>query len=64
MGIENGKRERTYFAEIEEPIIFPVHPRTRQKMVEFSLNNPSTGLGTSTQSFDPSQDKSAIHNLC
>jgi len=25
------------FAEIKEPIIFPVHPRTRQKMAEFGL---------------------------
>ncbi len=28
------------FAEIEEPIIFPVHPRTRQKMAEFGLLDP------------------------
>ncbi|MGC8744980.1 MAG: non-hydrolyzing UDP-N-acetylglucosamine 2-epimerase [Verrucomicrobiia bacterium] len=35
------------FAQIKETIIFPVHPRTRKKMLEFessnSLNNPSYG---------------------
>ena len=30
----------TAFAEIEEPIIFPIHPRTRQKIVEFDLLSP------------------------
>ena len=30
------------FAEIEEPIIFPVHPRTRQKIAELGLYNPKS----------------------
>lgn len=40
---DNAKNLRSImaaFAEIDEPIIFPVHPRTRQKMAEFGLGNP------------------------
>lgn len=44
---ENLRSILAAFAEIEEPVIFPVHPRTRQKIVELGLYNPSTGLGTS-----------------
>ena len=35
---ERLQRILTAFAEIEEPIIFPVHPRTRRRIVEFGLN--------------------------
>jgi UDP-GlcNAc3NAcA epimerase len=35
---ERLQRILTAFAEIEEPIIFPVHPRTRRWIVEFGLN--------------------------
>jgi len=51
---ENLRNILAAFAEIEEPIIFPIHPRTRQRIVEFGLDNP--------QSFDCAQDKSAIRN--
>ncbi len=36
---ENLRNILGAFAEIEEPIIFPVHPRTRQKITEFGLLN-------------------------
>ena len=32
------------FEEIGEPIIFPVHPRTRQKMAEYHLLNPQSAI--------------------
>ena len=32
------------FLEISEPIIFPVHPRTRQKITEFGLDNPQSKI--------------------
>lgn len=51
---ENLRNILAAFAEIEEPIILPVHPRTRQRIVEFGLGNP--------QSFDYAQDKSATRN--
>jgi len=37
----------TAFLEIEEPVIFPVHPRTRQKIGELygTLNLPRSGSG-------------------
>ena len=35
---ENLRNILAAFAEIEEPIIFPVHPRTRQRIVEFAGN--------------------------
>jgi len=34
---ENLRNILAAFAGIEEPIIFPIHPRTRQKMAEFGL---------------------------
>ena len=37
--LENLRNILTAFTEIEEPVIFPVHPRTRQKIVELNLNN-------------------------
>ena len=37
---ENLRNILAAFAEIGEPIIFPAHPRTRQRIAEFSLNNP------------------------
>jgi len=36
---ENLRNILAAFAEIEEPIIFPIHPRTRQRIVEFGLSN-------------------------
>ncbi|HEC35942.1 MAG TPA: UDP-N-acetylglucosamine 2-epimerase (non-hydrolyzing), partial [Anaerolineae bacterium] len=33
------------FAEIGEMVIFPVHPRTRQRMAEFGLSNPQSTIG-------------------
>jgi UDP-N-acetylglucosamine 2-epimerase len=35
-------------AEIPEPVIFPVHPRTRQRMAEFDLSFPAPGGGRPT----------------
>ena len=32
------------FAEIEEPVIFPIQPRTHQKISEFGLLNPQSAL--------------------
>lgn len=34
---ENLRSILSAFAEIGEPVVFPVHPRTRQKMAEFGL---------------------------
>jgi UDP-N-acetylglucosamine 2-epimerase len=34
----HGWQTGQMLARIEEPIIFPVHPRTRQRIVEFGLN--------------------------
>jgi UDP-GlcNAc3NAcA epimerase len=39
---ENLRNILAAFAEIEEPIIFPIHPRTRKMIVEFGLNNPKS----------------------
>jgi UDP-N-acetylglucosamine 2-epimerase len=41
---ENLRDILTAFAEIEEPIIFPVHPRTRQKIAEFDLLRPQSAM--------------------
>jgi UDP-N-acetylglucosamine 2-epimerase len=41
---ENLRKILAAFAEIEEPIIFPVHPRTRQKMAEFGLYNSQSEI--------------------
>ena len=32
------------FAEIGEPVIFPVHPRTRQRMADLGLDNPQSAI--------------------
>jgi UDP-GlcNAc3NAcA epimerase len=32
-------------AEIPEPVVFPVHPRTRQRMAEFDLSLPPSAVG-------------------
>ena len=32
------------FEEIDEQIVFPVHPRTRQRMTELGLNNPQSAI--------------------
>ena len=40
------------FLEISEPIIFPVHPRTRQKITEFGLDNPQSDI-RNLQFIDP-----------
>lgn len=31
-------------AEIGEMVIFPIHPRTRQRMAEFGLSNPQSAI--------------------
>jgi len=41
---ENLRNILAAFAKIEEPIIFPVHPRTRQKMAEFGLSDPQSAI--------------------
>ena len=45
---ENLRNILTAFAEIEEPIIFPVHPRTRQKINELGLLNPKPKTSAET----------------
>jgi len=39
---ENLRNILAAFAEIGESIIFPVHPRTRERIAEFGLNNPKS----------------------
>jgi UDP-N-acetylglucosamine 2-epimerase len=41
---ENLRNILSAFAEIEEPIIFPVHPRTRQKIDELGFLNPQSAI--------------------
>lgn len=41
---ENLRNILAAFAEIEEPIIFPVHPRTRQKISELGFLNPESKI--------------------
>jgi len=43
---ENLRNILAAFAEIEEPVIFPIHPRTRQRIVEFGLFNPQSATCT------------------
>ena len=40
------------FLEIDEPIVFPVHPRTRQRIAEFGLGNPQSAI-RNLQFIDP-----------
>jgi len=41
---ESLKNILSAFAEIEEQVIFPVHPRTRQKIAELGLHNFESGM--------------------
>ncbi len=41
---ENLRNILTAFAKIEEPIIFPVHPRTQQKIGELGFLNPNSKI--------------------
>jgi len=41
---ENLRDILTAFLEIYEPIVFPVHPRTRQRIEEFGLNNQESEI--------------------
>jgi len=41
---ENLQNILSAFLEINEPIIFPVHPRTRKMMAEFDLNNSQSEI--------------------
>lgn len=41
---ENLHSILTAFSEIDEPIIFPVHPRTRKKINDLKLNNSQSGI--------------------
>jgi len=43
---ENLRNILAAFAEISEPVIFPVHPRTRQCMAKFGLSNARSALPT------------------
>jgi len=49
---QNLKNILTAFLEIEEPIVFSVHPRTRQKITEFGLDNPQSKI-RNLQFIDP-----------
>jgi len=49
---ENPRNILTAFFEIGEPIIFPVHPRTRQRIAEFGLGNPQSEI-RNLQFIDP-----------
>ena len=41
---ENLRNILAAFAEISEPVVFPVHPRTRRRMAEFGLSNASSAI--------------------
>ena len=41
---ENLRNIMAAFAKVDERIVFPVHPRTRQRMAEFDLINPKSVL--------------------
>lgn len=49
---ENLSNILTAFLEIREPIIFPIHPRTRQRMAEFGFEN-SKSETRNVQFIDP-----------
>ena len=49
---ENLKSILAAFLEIREPIVFSVHPRTRQKIDEFGLDNPQSKI-RNLQFIDP-----------
>ncbi|MCK4791226.1 MAG: UDP-N-acetylglucosamine 2-epimerase [Desulfobacteraceae bacterium] len=49
---ENLHNILTAFFEIGEPIIFPIHPRTRQRIAEFGLGNPQSEI-RNLQFIDP-----------
>jgi UDP-N-acetylglucosamine 2-epimerase len=42
----------TAFVEVDEPIVFPVHPRTRQRIIEFGLGEPQSE-NSNLQFIDP-----------
>jgi len=41
---ENLRNILTALGEIGELVVFPVHPRTRQRLVELGLNNPQSAI--------------------
>ncbi len=49
---ENLRSILAAFVEIKEPIVLSVHPRTRQKITEFGLDNPQSKIGN-LQFIDP-----------
>ena len=49
---ENVRSILSAFFEIDEPIVFSVHPRTRQKIDEFGLDNPQSKI-RNLQFIDP-----------
>jgi len=50
--LENLQSILAAFLEIKEPIVFSVHPRTRQKITEFGLDNPQSKI-RNLQFIDP-----------
>lgn len=41
---ENLRSILSAFAELNEPVVFPVHPRTRQKIAELGLDQPQSAI--------------------